>query len=85
MKRSELKQLIKEEIQKTLNENELINKFKKWVNSDKVTSIDIDFYASENKLTPEQKSLLEKTFLNSDFSIKSTGPAPDIRFRFMNR
>jgi hypothetical protein len=67
--------------QNQVNENELIDKFKKYIDSDDITSIDIDYYSTKNNLTPEQKALLKKTFLK-DFSIKSTGPVPDIRYKF---
>ena len=73
-----LTELVKE----VLAENQLVKDFKKWVGKDKTpTAADIDYYAKEYKLTPDQKSMLKKSFPSDDMKIKSTGPTPDIRFK----
>ena len=82
MKVSELKQLIKEEITKVLSENKFIRDFEEFIGDKDATSVDIDYFSAQNKLTPEQKSALKNKFL-PDFSIKSTGPLPsNIKPRF---
>ena len=93
MKKSELQQIIREEIGQFLTENQLVKDFEKWfdhltssnprwIGKDKTpTSADIDYYAKEYKLTPVQKSMLIKAFPSDDIKIKSTGPTPDTRFR----
>ena len=73
-----LTELVKE----VLAENQLVKDFKMWIGKDKTpTAMDIDYYAKEYKLTPDQKSMLKKAFSPDDIKIKSTGPAPDVRFR----
>jgi hypothetical protein len=82
MKRSELKQIIKEEISKVLKENKFIRDFEEFIGDKDATSVDIDYFSAQNKLTPEQKSVLKNKFL-PNISIKSTGPlSPDINPRF---
>jgi ribosomal protein S8 len=82
MKRSELKQIIKEEIHNVLKENKFIRDFEEFIGDKDATSVDIDYFSAQNKLTPEQKSVLKNKFL-PNISIKSTGPlSPDINPRF---
>ena len=82
MKVSELKQLIKEEITKVLSENKFIRDFEEFIGDKDATSVDIDYFSAQNKLTPEQKSVLKNKFL-PNISIKNTGPlSPDINPRF---
>lgn len=73
-----LTELVKE----VLAENQLVKDFKKWIGKDKIpTAMDIDYYAKEYKLTPDQKSMLKKAFPSDDIQIKSTGPTPDVRLK----
>ena len=72
-----LTELVKE----VLAEDQLVKDFKKWAGNIDVRPIDIDYYAREHNLTPDQKSILKKAFPSDDIKIKSTGPAPDVRFR----
>lgn len=70
-------------IKEVLSEKQLISNFKKWIGKNNYpTTMDIDWYAKKENLTPEQKSILKKTFPPDDIKIKSTGPVPDdVRFR----
>lgn len=82
MKRSELKQIIKEELVKMVDKNKFIRDFEEFIGDKDATSVDIDYFSAQNKLTPEQKSVLKNKFL-PNISIKSTGPpSPDINPRF---
>lgn len=63
-------------------EQQLIAKFKAWVGNNTPTSIDIDFYSHKHNLSQDKKALLKRTFLSDDIKIRSTGPTPDVRFRF---
>lgn len=81
MKKSELQQIIREEIAKVLSENNFIKNFEKFIGDGDATEAVIDYFSLKNKLTPQQKSALKNKFL-SKFSIKSTGPLPsDIKPR----
>lgn len=81
MKKSELQQIIREEIAKVLSENNFIKDFEKFIGDGDATEAVIDYFSWKNKLTPQQKSALKNKFL-SKFSIKSTGPLPsDIKPR----
>lgn len=81
MKKSELQEIIREEISKVLNknqQNQLISKFQKWVGKDKYpTTTDITYYSKKHNLTTDQTAILKKTFPPDEFTIKSTGPTPD--------
>ena len=61
---------------------DIVSQFKKWLGKDKIpTVMDIDYYAKEYKLTPDQKSMLKRVFPSDDIKIKSTWSTPDVRFR----
>ena len=61
---------------------DVVSKFKKWAGNIDIRPRDIDYYAREYNLTPDQKYLLKKAFPPDDIHIRSTGPAPDdVRFR----
>lgn len=69
-------------VNETEGKNKFIDKFKEFIGGEDATSVDIDYFSAQNKLTPEQKSVLKNKFL-PNISIKSTGPlSPDINPRF---